>query len=308
MLESPSVGKGQYAVLREAGLVLGSTLSRRASEGISGAKSSPIFASLSKYGQRYQTSLKAWLEDYYQDNDFLVLSNESYFHTPMYAHTLLEAVPEDVSVEFLAWIRPPANLVNSAWWQWGAWSGRSLESYIDYFSRAQMRWSDFASSYADAVDKLHIIPLNDDIIADFCELYSISTDLSDVGRTNVSLPDAVLRLYQRHRDLRPEPQRPRMDFILSRAVTGGKPPWVIPFDEVSKILDFVGKQIPILRNHIPDQFIARLDEDRRWFDSSMYADLVVQDWRPRPAKDDELDSICYEVIKHLDNLYRQLGM
>lgn len=308
LMRSDEIGVGRYAVVRRNGLVLGESLRRRAEDSLSGAKSSPIFSNLGTFGESFPTLLRRRLGQYYEDHDFLVVSNESYFHTSESAHLLLDCVPDDVQVEFIAWVRSPVDLVNSAWWQWGAWSSSTLSEYIGKFLDTQMRWGEFAEQYAGLVDRVDVVPLRGDIVGDFCDIYSIGQRVEQIDRANASLPGEVLRLYQRHPDLRPEPHRPRFDFILSRSLPGGKPPWVVPMDEVERIIEFMGEQAPLMEKHVRSVYMDRISSDPRWSDPEEFRSKPVEDWRPQEAGDGELDELCYQLVKALDETYRERGL
>jgi hypothetical protein len=132
------------------------------------------------------------------DGSLLILSNEAWGNQYLEFVDLNLFESLGLSVEVVMYVRPQVEWFNSAWWQWGAWSDRILDRWINAH-RHKVSWYETyqAWSKVNAVSKVTIRLLPKDIVADFYTLLNAS--VPKVLESNKSLPSSVLRLFQKHR-------------------------------------------------------------------------------------------------------------
>lgn len=101
------------------------------------------------------------IRDSLAENEIAILSFEGWaeeVNSWDLSHLFKEA---NIEVEVLLVIRPPIDLLNSAWWQWGVWSGQTLEKDVQKrigmvkFSELAEKWGNLPN-----VSKIHLIELH----------------------------------------------------------------------------------------------------------------------------------------------------
>ena len=151
----------------------------------------------------------------------IIISCEGWINYPELASEKL-AWLQDHQVECDVYIRPPVEWLNSAWWQWGAWCGIDFATWISK-SLDSTLWVKKISKWRDLsfVDKINIRLMPIDIVVDFLNLHGYTHanrsghENAATRRSNTSLPGSILRVYQKHPELRASPHDSRIDFTLS---------------------------------------------------------------------------------------------
>jgi len=245
-----------------------------------------------------------------EGQDLPVLSSESWCLHPQDYLELDLGRRLQISPSLLCYIRNPVELINSAWWQWGAWNPtgsferfvRSAISHLQSLEQSIETWERISEG------RLQVVPLPSDITEDFCKRFGISP-CSPV-RSNVSLPEELLRFFQRHRELRPGPHEATADFYLSELLDFdgyGKTPWVLPPSMVEEILRQMRPVIERVSKYFDDTSRQRYEADPRWHDPAAFADRVAVSPDPpdRPLDPERLETMLFDAYQALINLRRE---
>ncbi|MFW6028295.1 MAG: hypothetical protein ACOC9Q_02090, partial [bacterium] len=158
------VADANFRMLPVCEIVKRATLSR------SGYVKSPNPRRLCDMTGEVWSTLCASLEADIAAGRILVLSSEDYF---MASELFAEAHLFDrlgASATILAYVRPQVDYLNSAWWQWGAWTGERFDRWLAKrlgraaWARHIVRWKD-----VPGVQDIIIRPLPKDVVSDFYE-------------------------------------------------------------------------------------------------------------------------------------------
>jgi hypothetical protein len=206
-----------------------------------------------------------------------ILSNEGWIYAPgefaesnVLAETGLEA-------EVVAFVRPPLEWLNRAWWQWGAWTGASLERWMDGAWR-NADWGRWLHQWAEVkgVAGVAALLVADDVVAQFhSHIGARAPRTSD--KINTALPESVLRFFQRNREFRPGPHDSRIDFIVARHLDlrPAAAPWVITPELARKAMSRLAPGDDALKAFLPPAQARAIDADPAWRDAEHYAGRSV---------------------------------
>lgn len=235
----------------------------------------------------------------------LIFSREAWLSQSSVWATLLKEL--DLNVHVVVYVRPKVLVLNSAWWQWGAWGGLRFERWIEnhmenhLFGNLVQQWSEI-----EGVSELTVRPLPSDIVSDFYEHVLNASKPTDVILSNPSLPGPILRLFQRNKSLRPGPHRSGIDFILSDLIKmEDKTPWVLDKDVVHRVLDGSEKDNQLLMSFMDERSAQSVRDDPRWWSASAYEHKVVEKPGKRPIPRDKLEEMCVKMAKAIEELKRE---
>lgn len=207
-----------------------------------------------------------------------ILSNEGWIYAAdeFGRHGVLDML--EVRPRVIAFIRPPLEWLNSAWWQWGAWSGAPFERWIlNAVKRAD--WAQYLRAWKalDRVASVEAHIVDSDVVAAFYSILGIRSAPPQT-RANTALPASVLRFYQRNRAFRPGPHDSRIDFLISRhlGTIGAEAPWVISPAVAARVMEQLCPGIEDLKTMLNPRDALRLDADPRWRDPTAYADRRLE--------------------------------
>lgn len=302
-LRGAGASRACYVALHPRGeLLAGEALRARAGDSALGYVVSARDEQLAALGTLALRGLAGALREV-ADDALLLLSNEGWgnHHAVFREGRLLERLGLEAEVVF--YVRPQVGCCNSAWWQWGAWSGKPLPAWIDRHL-PRMQWHAVAAAWREVPGVTRVRPRllpEAGIVQDFCGLFGLEPppDL----RANASLPAPVLRLLQRHRALRPGPHDAAVEFALSRHLAlEGSPPWVLPPAQVERILDQcrAGNEALAAMLDAPDA--QRMRDDPAWWSAAHWAGRQAEPWKPRPPDADESDALAAAAIAAIERL------
>ncbi|MES3674763.1 hypothetical protein QC589_02275 [Halomonas elongata] len=310
VLEGEDGRKLFYGFLdNQKGLVIGEEVSDRAWANQRGYVCCPNAGWISDAEGSWIEMVREQIKKFYKKKGghaSLILSNEGWFHNPDKFDWLSFINKLDVNVEVVSYVRPPVEMMNSAWWQWGAWTSAGLGKYIRR-RKPTLRWYDYADKWSDIdwVSNVEIIPLDVNVVEDFLEFCGVGFSENIQHYVNRGLPAEVLRLYQRHPELRPGPHDSKIDFVLSKYLKHGSPtPWVLERKDVESIIEYTRDSNVNLSRFVGEKFSKRMDNPA-WWDPDHFSNKPVSSWKPTEPSDEavELDELCAamaSVIYELD--------
>lgn len=241
------------------------------------------------------------------NNDHVILSNEGWFSNfnMMAKSGFLDAL--GVSFGVFAVVRPQIEFVNSGWWQWGAWD--KFPSLETWSARQATLWHSHLRKWQrhPACTGITVRLMSRDIVGDFFDAYGLTPEpeLPRGQTSNVSLPGEVLRLFQRHPDLRQG--RPVIDFVLSKFVLGTQPtPWVVNPDLAEKLVTQARDDNEALCALLPGDQAARMRNTQGWWSADAYADKPLESSVPQPADTDAAAQMNGRLIAALSTVRNRL--
>lgn len=270
-----------YAVIRRGRLLAGPEV--RA--GALGYASSDNAEALTRLSDRRLARIGRHLRAI--DADKVVLSCEGWFSaSDAFTERLLPAL--GIAPQVFCYVRPQVDYLNAAWWQWGAWEDSKT---FDQWLAGRIRlahWARRLTAWKGSVPvTVRLLP--QDIVADFFGSMGFERPATAQAPVNKGLPEAVLRLYQRNRSLRPASHAPQMDFVLSRSLgLPGNTPWVISQDRAAQVIARVRRDNLDLLDLLDPVSRAIMRADRRWWSAGAYQDKIVSDHGPVPPDIGEL--------------------
>ncbi|WP_161793871.1 hypothetical protein [Jannaschia aquimarina] len=130
-------------------------------------------------------------------------------------------------IDVVAFLRPPADWANAAFWQWGVWTAGTMDRWLAHgrlpftFGTDLERWSAIPGV------RIRFGRSQPDVVARFAGLYGL--DLSTGIDSNRSVPAALIEILLRNRHLRPSGHGPVVDFAFGRwcPPAQGERPWAI---------------------------------------------------------------------------------
>ncbi len=151
--------------------------------------------------------------------------------------------------------------------------------------------------------------LKGDIVQDF--MSHLGYQIPEQVRTNQALPELVLRLFQRNRQLRPEPHESEIEFALMRHlnIAGKRAPWVMRQNMVERLLRLYHEDNESLLRFLPEAQRDVMRHDPRWWDVSAYADKKpgkLEKMNLPKGELEELTVAAMEAIVRLDEEVRRL--
>ena len=153
-----------------------------------------------------------------------ILSCEGWINHPHHLAQGLAALGHP-PVDVVCFLRPPVEWMNAAWWQWGIWSGRSVDFWMD---RMAMPY-DFADHLVQwaAIPgvRLHVRRSRPDAVEKFLTLYG--ADIADRVAANPSAPASLVGFMLRNRRFRETAHSAQSEFVFQRwcPVVPGKRLW-----------------------------------------------------------------------------------
>lgn len=244
------------------------------------------------------------------DGARLVLSNEGWAqeYAEFTTGRFLERLELDCTV--LIYVRPQVEWCNAAWWQWGAWTGLELPRWVER-QHERMQWSRVVEGWrcVPGVRDVHVRLLPPGIVEDFCATVGVASPGEVVA--NRSLPGVVLRVFQRHRRLRPGAHDSDIEFAIARhlELPRSRTPWVMPQEVVERVIASCHESnLELLAQLDPEQR-ERMRADAAWWDAAHFAPRRLLPWQARPPVPqdvDQLAAVALEAVHRLDARCREL--
>ncbi|NRA98604.1 MAG: hypothetical protein HRU32_02105 [Rhodobacteraceae bacterium] len=297
--------KAVYTALHPRfGLLHGAELRERARRNPSNYAATPRLGRLSCLETEQQAALARSLDDLCKRYDNVILSGETIYTELFEAGALdfLDKVSAPLCVVF--YVRPQVAVANSAWWQWGAWGGESLDHFIDRTAPERM-WHRAAKAWLDdgRIQSVNVRLTGPDIAADFFGLLGLDYSPGETRRSNTSLRGDVLRLFQRHPELRPDAHASAIDFALERGLGTGPPaPWVIDAEMAQRIIETHRPDNEALLEIIDAECRDAMVADPAWWRTDAFADRPVEPAHPVEIDGAASDALAAALVKRVAEL------
>lgn len=252
--------------------------------------------------KRTDDSIKKKLAEIFDninEEDDLLLSNEGWCNEYDLASDLMLLLPSNIAVQVIAIVRPPVEWINSAWWQWGAWSDVSFERWVKKNISIVKDWTTVVEKWSRKLNSEKIIlPLTSNIITDFSELLEL-VELPS-SKSNSSLPEELLRVFQRNRSLRKGPHDSSIEFTLANKIDfskyKNKTPWVIDSNLTGVIIEETKVMFVDALSYMPMKYHKKFIDNKRWTSVEEYAGKRVSPSGVIPDNSDK-DKLVVDLIK-----------
>lgn len=249
----------------EAPVLTGRKLTVAAGRGSRGYVNWPAAPGVeTRSAQGYWRHLDATLGKARASDTVPIMSNEGWIAQ---AAAFSQALPGRLEgMVAAAFVRPPVDWLNAAYWQWGVWSGISIDQWIAGAGKRYRpgRWlADWA-----ALPGLRLVvrPSGGDVVASFAEAFDL--DLVARSRANTAAPPALIGLMLRHRRFRPDPHMPAVEFIFGRwcrvAQTGADRLWAIRPHHLEQIAAATRADVDLLLTSVLSAEAEALSADPAW--------------------------------------------
>lgn len=241
----------------------------------------------------------------------VVLSNEGWLQqaNAFLNRGLLDEIglPFDI---FLV-VRPQVEFLNSGWWQWGAWEDAPLVDWVRKMAQ-EVHWHRYLEKWIAHPNcrEVKVRLMSKDILSDFFAAFNAPGQPAVEHRqVNTSLPGDILRLYQRHRHLRPGPHLPATDFVISRLGIGGAPPpWVIPPALAEEVVAASRADNERLLAILPEEEAARMRADPAWWSAEAFAGKTLQSPLPQAPDATAIDDLCASLVQAVTRYDQELRL
>lgn len=299
-------GKTVYAAITKDGECLtGRSLIRHTHQNRFGYISSVSARQMEKWADKTRAYARSSLKKTLQSTNQLILSNEAWVNELSYFQSsgLFDAI--SCPIDVVLYVRPPVDWMNSAWWQWGAWTKAPLRKW----ARMNLRlctWSEALHQWETLPQvkqcRVRLLPSN--ITSDFYELLNVDTSSHEKNRSNTSLPGTLLRLIQMHPDLRPGAHASLIDFVLARHIRElqSPTPWVINQDLAQWIIEQTLDSNKGLQTWLNEAERKIMAQDPRWWDASAYREKTLVKPRQAVLSRQDLDAVAYQAIQSVIKL------
>ena len=237
----------------------------------------------------------------------VILSHENWARTlPFFEQAgLLETL--GLNAHVVAYVRPPVEWINSAWWQWGAWAGREFNDWLHEMIAAT-QWSRILSpwQHTRCVASLSVRLSGSDVIADFCEL--VAAPALQPMRRNIGLPGEILRFMQNHPQFRNGPHDATNDHLFAnrlRAFQGSPSPWVLNREQMQVIVDETRASNLALLSLLDQASKAAMHDDPRWWKVEAFDNRRVEDPNPVSLNAGDLDKLAVAALQAVVEMHNE---
>lgn len=198
-----------------------------------------------------------------------ILSCEGWIdHPGAFATALAEMGHPPVDV--VAYLRPPVEWVNAAYWQWGIWHTPNLDTWL---ARSNMpyRFGMQLEEWARIPNvRLRIGRSRPDVVGRFSDSYGLQLPSGPVSNSSAS--PALVGLLLRNRKFRPSGHESSVEFVVQRwcpPVTGQKL-WAVRARHVQQLRPLVAENWEALQRVASEEELADLRRDARWLQEKPY--------------------------------------
>ncbi|MGB0085647.1 MAG: hypothetical protein WBP94_09790, partial [Rhodomicrobiaceae bacterium] len=223
-------------------------------------------------------------------------------------HTILRRL--GLSAKIVVFVRPQVPWINSAWWQWGAWSGQEFDDWLEIWAKEVTLWADLIRSWQSVpgVRTVEVYAATRDVVAAFFR--SIGAPAPDVEVSNKSLDADLVRFFQRNREFRPNEHASEIDFVLQRCLAPSpkETPWVIPWTKVAELTEYFRPSNEDLLSLVSPSERAFIENDPQWWDAEAYRHREVASPTPPVPTIEEVEDLARRALRAVVSLEERVRM
>ncbi|MBY6127076.1 hypothetical protein [Roseovarius atlanticus] len=177
-------------------------------------------------------------------------------------------------VDVVGFLRAPVEWVNAAWWQWGIWTGYSLDVWL----KRRLLFYGFADNLkawaAIPGVRLHVRHSRPDVVQKFVSLYGCDLQMRVPG--NASAPASLIGFLLRNRAYRTTPHDAQAEFVFQRwcVMEPDRPLWALAPRHIHLMRPVTRHNRELLWRILPDADRADLFADPRWTREEPYHEAI----------------------------------
>lgn len=214
-----------------------------------------------------------------------------------------------LAAKVIIFVRPQLTWINSAWWQWGAWTRMSFGTWLKNWKPKGL-WASVASSWqrVPGVEAVKVYTIAGDVVTRFHKSLGATEAPSSFNR-NFSLDGSMLRFLQQHGELRTGRRQSAMHLMLGRHLAEGStsPPWVLKPRQVANLIRYYRADNENLLEMVDEQVRDEISSDPQWWDASAFAHKHAELPGQQPltlAQADDVASRAIRAVFELDERIR----
>ena len=176
--------------------------------------------------------------------------------------------------DVVAFVRPPLEWMNAAYWQWGVWTGYGFRDWLRLSGMRYALGAQLAQWAALKAVTLHVGPSGQDVVAGFGQRFGL--DLRPGQKpgqaVNSAASPAFIGLQLRHRKFRRDGHDSAVEFVLQRwcgRYTARKP-WAIAADDIAALQTESAPDVAALLGACGPDDAQALLQDPRWLSPEPY--------------------------------------
>lgn len=175
--------------------------------------------------------------------------------------------------DVVAFVRPPLDWMNAAYWQWGVWTGYGFRDWLRLSGMHYALGAQLAGWAALKAVTLHVGPSGQDVVAGFGQRFDLNLTAKGGGQAvNSAASPAFIGLQLRHRRFRRDGHDSAVEFVLQRwcgRYTTRRPWAIAPQDIAALQAESAADVAALLAVCAPDDAQALL-QDPRWLSPDPY--------------------------------------
>lgn len=264
------------AILQEGEVVSGNGLAKRAAASPFGYMSSPNVSD-----SRWTASVSRiahQLRRIREEEGIPILSSEGWCNRAKELKETGLIAKAGGGAHVIIFVRPPVDWLNSAWWQWGAWSGADIRRFLVTNINA-VRWHVHAEAWSrvEGVECVSLRLAERNSVNTFFEIANSSPP--DCAIANGGVPPAFFGFLQRNRAYRESAHSPQVEFVVGRHLGNARipPPWSLSQENVREIFERTPHMPKAVHNLLAPEDRELMKDDRRWWEPAGYANRPVED-------------------------------
>ncbi|CAH7428824.1 conserved hypothetical protein [Vibrio chagasii] len=230
----------------------------------------------------------------------VLFSNELWLESEeQFSH--LSSILSKYTVEVIMIVRPPVLWMNSAWWQWGRWSGISEDKYVS--KNVSKQWLQAYHCYNSLpfVKKVHVLSLASNVMDSVFRIVGFNSSDLPVPKSNQASSQELLTFMTENREFRTGVHNAAKELILNKYLKSRtKANWVLSKANIDSLLEKTRESNVELSRLIVNENIC---ENSAWWDSSFYNERVME--RNHQIDNETLNSMLLEAYQIIIRLHHK---